>query len=352
MQADNKSKEYIVEIDGRKLKKSFISALNSLKEKKDLVDSLNVFPVPDGDTGTNMYLTLLEGVKKIKSSNSGRVDEITALLSQGALMGARGNSGVILSQLLRGFAEVNQGEKYMNAENLAKSLKKASEIAYHGVMKPVEGTILTVSRGAARGAKNALTEDRDFIEVLEMVVDEAEKTLNKTPEKLPDLKEAGVVDAGGKGYLIILRGMLQGLLKNDNEKTEVIISEEKKTDNLQKDIKYIYDTQILVDLKNEDKNYNIDSVRNDLQNYGDSLIVVGSDNTLKIHIHSNHPGVVIEHSLKLGDLVDITIENMKLQNQEYVKKEAYNEKRNQVNNIMEVNENDIQNNFGNHPDSP
>ncbi|MFW5976805.1 MAG: DAK2 domain-containing protein [Bacillota bacterium] len=324
MQADKMSQKYIKNINGQDLKKCFISGLNLLKEKKELIDSLNVFPVPDGDTGTNMYLTFLEGIKKLKSTTSNRVDKITSSLSQGALMGARGNSGVILSQLLRGFSEVNQNQKYMTAENLAKSLKKASEIAYHGVMKPVEGTILTVSRGAARGANKALEESDDIVLVLQKAVEEAQKTLNETPEKLPQLKEAGVVDAGGKGYFLILKGILNGLTSEENidlkSSKSQILEVEQRNIKTTEEIEYVYDTQILLDLKNENEKKDIDTIRNDLQNYGDSLIVVGSDNTLKIHIHSNHPGIVLEYTLKLGNLIDVSIENMEIQNQEYVNK--------------------------------
>ncbi len=315
MKADKKI-DQLTSIDGKTFKKMLISSLKILREQKDFINSLNVFPVPDGDTGTNMYLTFVGGIKKVKKARN-KISKITISLSQGALMEARGNSGVILSQLLRGFSRINKNNEKMNREDLVKSLRKASEIAYQGVMKPVEGTILTVSKGAARGAEKALENNLDIIGIFQNCIQEAQKTLDNTPEQLPALKEAGVVDAGGQGYLFILKGMLKALtgeIDIEEEKIQLEKIEGEKEGHLQKDnLKYTYDTQLLVNLEQDFKDLKINNIRNKLQQFGDSLIVVGSDDTLKIHIHSNNPGSVLEYAKKWGDLRNIDIENMELE---------------------------------------
>ncbi|MFW6381399.1 MAG: DAK2 domain-containing protein [Bacillota bacterium] len=211
MPVNEESRDSITVIDGYQIKAMINSALSNLKEQQSLIDSLNVFPVPDGDTGTNMYLTLKEAVDSIRDINSPRVDEITSSLARGALMGARGNSGVILSQILRGFSRANSDKSFMETGDLVKSLKLASEIAYQGVLKPVEGTILTVSRQAAEGAELAHKNDLDISGILTNALEAARQALDKTPEQLPELKEAEVVDAGGKGYVVILEGLKAGL---------------------------------------------------------------------------------------------------------------------------------------------
>ena len=177
-------------IDGKEFKKMLYSSLKLLKENQSYIDSLNVFPVPDGDTGTNMYLTYKEAIEEVKNLNSDRVDEITSALAQGALMGARGNSGVILSQLLRGFSQANERVKNLTTKNLAAGIENASKIAYQGVLKPVEGTILTVSRKAGEEAQSSYEEGYDILGILENTYEAAEKALEKTPEQLPKLKEA------------------------------------------------------------------------------------------------------------------------------------------------------------------
>lgn len=327
MPVNEESRDLVKVIDGNRLKKMFITALKQLKKQQSLIDSLNVFPVPDGDTGTNMYLTFLEAVKKMKKTETNRIDKITSDLSKGALMGARGNSGVILSQLLRGFATACEGREKLTSAVLVASLKKASQIAYQGVLKPVEGTILTVSKKAGEGAELALENDLDLIAILQNAKEAARKALNRTPEQLPALKEAGVVDAGGQGYLAILEGMLEGLSEQDLhrriEEEPMNVLETETEAPVEEEIKYIYDTQILLQTKNSENNNNIKVIRNDLQNYGDSLIVVGSDNIIKIHIHSNHPGIILEYALKLGSLNEVIIENMKNQSIEKKKKEEH-----------------------------
>ncbi len=320
MSINKESYKAIDRVEGEKLKQMIYSSLKLLNEKQSYIDSLNVFPVPDGDTGTNMYLTYKEAVDKVKNLNTNRVDKITSALAQGALMGARGNSGVILSQLLRGFSQANEGVETLNPKNLVKGLENASKVAYQGVLKPVEGTILTVSRKAAEGANSALEEELDIIGILESTLESAKIALEKTPEQLPELKEAGVVDAGGQGYLTIIKGLYKELTGELNfshevfeEKTELQVVKSEKEDKNSKQLEFTYCTQTLIFTRNEDDSINIEDIRNDLQEYGDSLMVVGSDNIIKIHIHTNHPGEILEYALNIGVIGDISIDNMERQ---------------------------------------
>ncbi len=319
MQVNKKAKGTINFIDGNKYKEMLVTALMWLKEQQSLIDSLNVFPVPDGDTGTNMYLTFLDAVKEAKKTETNNVSIINTALAKGALMGARGNSGVILSQLVRGFSVANKSNTDFSTKNLVDSLKKASEVAYQGVLKPVEGTILTVSRKAAEGAEMAFNNNLDMVGILENTIAYARDALNKTPEQLPALKEAGVVDAGGQGYLTILEGLFKGLVGEkafDHKELELVKPVGKKK--LQQDLKYGYCTQLLIDLKEDKK---INEIRKELENYGDSLLVVGTDNIIKIHIHTNHPGIILEYGLKIGSLNDIKVDNMRLQTEDKLRKE-------------------------------
>lgn len=321
MQVDKeKDLKKMYEISGEKYRDLLLGALMWLKEQQSFIDFLNVFPVPDGDTGTNMYLTFLDAVKAVKKLESNDVSVINEALARGALMGARGNSGVILSQLIRGFQVANKKNKNFNTANLAESLRKASEIAYQGVLKPVEGTILTVSRKAADGAEMALKKNLDLVGMLESTIAYAQDALNKTPEMLPALKEAGVVDAGGQGYLTILEGMLKGLLgEKEYKSSELELVKAGKTTVVAQDLKYVYCTELLIDLKARDKGIN--DIRSDLESYGDSLLVVGTENFVKVHIHTNHPGIILEYGLKLGSLSDIKIDNMQLQSAEKIEKQ-------------------------------
>ena len=302
-------------IDGKEFKKMLYSSLKLLKENQSYIDSLNVFPVPDGDTGTNMYLTYKEAIEEVKNLNSDRVDEITSALAQGALMGARGNSGVILSQLLRGFSQANERVKNLTTKNLAAGIENASKIAYQGVLKPVEGTILTVSRKAGEEAQSSYEEGYDILGILESTYEAAEKALEKTPEQLPKLKEAGVVDAGGVGFVTILKAVykeLKGDLSFSHETELEVIEREEKEVSTEK-LEYTYCTQTLIYTEEEINNSNIEKIREELQEYGDSLMAVGSGNIIKIHIHTNHPGKILEYALNHGDIGDISIDNMERQ---------------------------------------
>jgi hypothetical protein len=299
------------------------ASLYRLKEQKSFIDSLNVFPVPDGDTGTNMYLTFKEAASAVEESKSRSISKLAAALSKGALMGARGNSGVILSQLIRGLSQSLEGKTKIKSKDFAAALKKASQVAYHGVLKPVEGTILTVSRETADKAVETAKKTEDIIELLEITIEEAEESLKRTPELLDTLKEAEVVDAGGQGYLSILEGMLKGLKEEVDFSSKVEQKIVKKTAKPAEDIKFTYCTQMLIeiDIRNRSFDNLIKKIRQDMQSYGDSIMVVGDDNIIKIHIHTNHPGVLLEYGLKKGKVFDIKIDNMRKQNIEKIERE-------------------------------
>lgn len=321
----NRMEKEIKTIDSDLFKEMVFASLYRLKEQKSFIDSLNVFPVPDGDTGTNMYLTFKEAASEVEESKSRSISKLAAALSKGALMGARGNSGVILSQLIRGLSQSLEGKTKIKSKDLAAALKKASQVAYHGVLKPVEGTILTVSRETAEKAVETAKETENIIELLEITIEEAEESLKRTPELLDTLKEAEVVDAGGQGYLSILEGMLKGLKEEEidySSKVEQKIV--KKKARPAEDIKFTYCTQMLIEVNTRNRNFDnlINKIRQDMQSYGDSIMVVGDDDIIKIHIHTNHPGVLLEYGLKKGKVFDIKIDNMRKQNIEKIERES------------------------------
>lgn len=303
-------------IDAFVLKKALIGALNSLGENKETVDALNVFPVPDGDTGTNMLLTMKSAVTNAVKEENKTIKEIANALSKGALLGARGNSGVILSQLLRGFKEAVEEKEYIDIEGLMEAFVKASEVAYKAVMRPTEGTILTVSKDLAGFA---LKNYRNYTELSKFADDALialEESLDRTPELLSVLKEAGVVDAGGKGLYYILKGAIKGARTENLEITVQDISKTKQTANRKEistdNIKYGYCTEFII----TGDTSKVDEFKETISKIGDSMVVVALDDIIKCHIHSNNPGQVIEEALKLGYLKDIKIDNMRLQHHE------------------------------------
>ncbi|WP_081943470.1 DAK2 domain-containing protein [Caloranaerobacter azorensis] len=300
-------------IDGVLLKNIFIGAANTLEKNKQVVDSLNVFPVPDGDTGTNMSLTMQSAIKQVKSLNSEKIEDIAKAASNGSLMGARGNSGVILSQLFRGFANGLKGVERIDVEILAKAFKLASDTAYKAVMKPIEGTILTVARECAEKAAEIAVKENDIIKFLEEVIRHGEMTLQKTPEMLPVLKQAGVVDAGGKGLLYILLGALDVITIGDSvlleEDTEVEAENSVNIERADEDIKFGYCTEFIINSKNVD----VDRFKQEIMELGDSLLVVNNDEVTKVHIHTNNPGIVLEKALAIGELINVKIDNMRYQ---------------------------------------
>lgn len=312
----NATNQPIKQINSKEFKKMILAATCWLNENKAYVDSLNVFPVPDGDTGTNMYLTVLNAAKQVQNTESELVSDIADALQEGALMGARGNSGVILSQLFRGMARSLKSKRNMSATDLAKALQGASEMAYKAVMKPVEGTILTVARFVGKGALDKAKTTDDLIEVLEAAVEQGRIALAKTPEMLPVLKEAKVVDAGGQGYLFLLDGALRALKGQPVESDLKLVTQQKEQAPAMpqlaqpegishENIEFQYCTEfiIMADVP-------IDKVRTHLETMGDSLLVVGSKSITKVHVHTNNPGLVLDYALKFGSLTKIKIENM------------------------------------------
>ncbi len=288
-----------------------------LDSNRQLVDALNVFPVPDGDTGTNMSLTSLAASREVEKSNAEDVSEIARLASSGSLRGARGNSGVILSQLYRGFAKALEGKKEANVHDLALALKKASETAYKAVMKPKEGTILTVTRSIADRAV-VLSDDIEHIDIFmkELLVYGA-TVLNQTTQMLPELKQAGVVDAGGKGVLCILEGAYKCLMGKEVSFDEIKIETPKVdfsalTSVENESITFGYCTEFFINVKNVNE-----KTENDLKNYletvGDSIVVVSDEDIIKIHVHTDNPGLVIEKALTIGALDNLKIDNMRIQ---------------------------------------
>lgn len=299
-----------INIGGMHFYNMVINASNRLEEKKEYVNSLNVFPVPDGDTGTNMSLTFKAAVNDILSKKDEPIGEVSKVLSRGALMGARGNSGVILSQIFRGIAKGLEGKTEVTAKEFAIALKEGANFAYKAVMRPTEGTILTVIREAGEFAEKC--NEEDVTSLMEKVCAYAEKVLNKTPEMLPALKEAKVVDAGGMGLLILLKGMTE-VLKNDLqvELSDNIVSQnvEVNIGNIEAEIENGYCTEFLI----SSSKVNEDNFKGELSQMGDSIVVVTLDDIVKVHIHTEDPGAVLSKAVKFGELSKIKIENMREQ---------------------------------------
>ena len=311
----------INKINGPLLKDIFKGAVNYLISMKEEVNALNVFPVPDGDTGTNMSLTSKSALKQIDSLEGDfTVADVSEAAARGALMGARGNSGVILSQLLRGFSEGLEGIEEADTAAIAHAFKKASETTYKAVMKPIEGTILTVGRETADFAIRHYKKSEKPIEFLEDVILEANKSLDNTPNQLKVLKEAGVVDAGGKGLVVLLEGSLKVLKGEDiadqseDETLKKKAQKEVQFTEADTSLKFGYCTEFIINTDYED----IDSFREKIAPLGDCLLVVGGGGShlIKVHVHTNDPGIVLQHACELGLLQDIKIDNMRYQHRE------------------------------------
>ena len=302
--------EYL-SIDGQRFYNMIVNASNKLEEQKDFVNSLNVFPVPDGDTGTNMSLTLKSAVVEISNVKGKSIDNVSKDLAKGALMGARGNSGVILSQIFRGISKGLQGKNKVNSSEFTLALEEGAKAAYKAVMRPTEGTILTIIKAAGEGA--AKSKKENITELLQEVCDYSKRMLDKTPDMLPVLKKAGVVDAGGMGLLIIFQGMYEALKEGIEEvylkKAEDIVTKSSAKSVESEEIKYGYCTEFFIHLKSSD----ISSFKDKLQALGDSIVVVKDEDVLKVHIHSNDPGEILSEAIKLGELSKIKIDNMRQQ---------------------------------------
>lgn len=298
-------------IDGQLFKKMIIEGAQSLEQNKQIVNALNVFPVPDGDTGTNMSLTMQSAVKEVKGTASDSLEEIANALANGSLMGARGNSGVILSQLYRGFAKGVKGKDKLTTMDLAMALKSGADTAYKAVMKPVEGTILTVARESAEKALEIAKEETNHISFLEKTIHEAEETLKRTPDMLKVLKDAGVVDSGGKGLIYIYAGALAALTGKatyieDEDVLQMTVEDEHHDG---ESLEFGYCTEFIIRVQHGDT----EALKSKIETLGDSMLVVGNENVVKVHIHTNHPGKVLEFGIEMGLLSDIKIDNMRLQ---------------------------------------
>ena len=313
------------------------AASTRLNKQAEYVNSLNVFPVPDGDTGTNMGMTIENGAKEVADKSASTVGEVAAIFAKGLLMGARGNSGVITSQLFRGFSQSVKGKDELDGQALALAFQSGVEVAYKAVMKPVEGTILTVSRGAAIGAKKKAEATNDAVEVMKAALEGAKAALAKTPDMLPVLKEVGVVDSGGQGLVFIYEGFLSALTgeyiaSEDFQATPATMSQMINAEHHKsvaghvatEDITFGYCTEIMVALKQGPtyvKDFDYDEFRNYLNDLGDSLLVVNDDEIVKVHVHTEDPGLVMQEGLKYGSLVKVKVDNMRNQHEAQLEKE-------------------------------
>ena len=312
-------------VDAKMLSRMFLSGAKNLEAKKEWINELNVFPVPDGDTGTNMTLTIMSAASEVSALENPTMKTLAKAISSGSLRGARGNSGVILSQLLRGFTKVIEKSETADAVTFARAFEKGVETAYKAVMKPKEGTILTVAKGAAVKALEIADEAENLESFFADVIAEAEAVLAKTPEMLPVLKEAGVVDSGGQGLLEVLKGAFDGFLGK-----EIDLTFEKPTSGIavkpvsaeESNIKFGYCTEFIIMLEKEFPEKEEKAFKEYLMSIGDSLVVVADDEIVKVHVHTNDPGQAIQRALTYGQLSNMKIDNMRLEHHEKVIKEA------------------------------
>ena len=312
-------------VDAKMLSRMFLSGAKNLEAKKEWINELNVFPVPDGDTGTNMTLTIMSAASEVSALENPTMKTLAKAISSGSLRGARGNSGVILSQLLRGFTKVIEKSETADAVTFARAFEKGVETAYKAVMKPKEGTILTVAKGAAVKALEIADEAENLERFFADVIAEAEAVLAKTPEMLPVLKEAGVVDSGGQGILEVLKGAFDGFLGK-----EIDLTFEKPTSGIavkpvsaeESNIKFGYCTEFIIMLEKEFPEKEEKAFKEYLMSIGDSLVVVADDEIVKVHVHTNDPGQAIQRALTYGQLSNMKIDNMRLEHHEKVIKEA------------------------------
>jgi uncharacterized protein len=316
----------ITALDGKRFAEMVIQGANHLAANAKMVDALNVFPVPDGDTGTNMNLSMTSGAKEVKNNVQEHIGKVGVALSKGLLMGARGNSGVILSQLFRGFSKAVEMKAQISGNEFAHALESGVETAYKAVMKPVEGTILTVAKDSAKKGVQAALNSNDIIVIMDEVLKEAKASLKRTPDLLPVLKEVGVVDSGGQGLVFVYEGFLAVLKGEELPDTpsslsmdELVSTEHHK--NVQghintADIEFGYCTEFMVRFEQEKTAkhpFSEGVFRNDLSNLGDSLLVIADEDVVKVHIHSEQPGEVLSYGQRYGNLINMKIENMRQQ---------------------------------------
>lgn len=314
------------QINAKLLAKMFLAGAKNLEVKKEWINELNVFPVPDGDTGTNMTMTIMSAVREVNSLENMNMHDLCKAISSGSLRGARGNSGVILSQLLRGFTKGVREYEEVDAKIIAASFEKAVETAYKAVMKPKEGTILTVAKGAAMKAGELAEEAEDLQSFLEDIIDYAKYVLSQTPEMLPVLKEAGVVDSGGQGLVTVMEGAFDAFNGKEVDLTfeapkggSGIIKVSKETE---EEIKFGYCTEFIIVLNNPISEAEEHSFKEFLTSIGDSIVLVADDEIIKVHVHTNEPGVAITKALTYGSLTKMKIDNMREEHQERLFKNA------------------------------
>jgi uncharacterized protein len=315
-------------LDGKRFAEMVIQGANHLAANAKYVDALNVFPVPDGDTGTNMNLSMTSGAKEVKNNVQEHIGKVGSALAKGLLMGARGNSGVILSQLFRGFAKAIENKPTVNSVEFAAALNAGVETAYKAVMKPVEGTILTVAKDAAKHAVAVSKNHDSLIGLMEEVLKEAKASLDRTPDLLPVLKEVGVVDSGGQGLVFVYEGFLAELkgeklpdspstMPNMNDLVSAEHHKSVQSHMNTEDIEFGYCTEFMVRLEGKEA-FSEEDFRQDLSNYGDSLLVISDEEVVKVHIHSEQPGEVLTYGQKYGSLINMKIENMRQQHTDIV----------------------------------
>lgn len=319
-------------LGGRSFAKMILAGAHHLSQNAQIVDALNVFPVPDGDTGTNMNLSMTSGAKAVEETNTDHIGKVGVALSKGLLMGARGNSGVILSQLFRGFSKNIEQKETIDAKEFALALQAGVDTAYKAVMKPIEGTILTVAKDAAKKAVAVSATEDQIDRVLELTIEEARASLDRTPDLLPVLKEVGVVDSGGKGLLCVYEGFLASLRGEElPPKTaslptlkELVSAEHHKSAQSHmntEDIEFGYCTEFMVKFEEDKQSFDENAFREELSEFGDSLLVVSDYTLAKVHIHAEQPGDVLSYAQRYGSLINMKIENMREQHSSIVNEE-------------------------------
>ncbi|AFI28267.1 hypothetical protein SC22_13200 [Bacillus sp. A053] len=319
-------------LDGRTFAEMILAGAQNLSQNASAVDALNVFPVPDGDTGTNMNLSMTSGAREVEQMDTDDIGKVGSALSKGLLMGARGNSGVILSQLFRGFSKSIESKKEINSLEFAAALQAGVDMAYKAVMKPVEGTILTVAKDAAKKAMALAEKETDITALMTAVTEEAEASLNRTPELLPVLKEVGVVDSGGKGLLCVYEGFLASLKGEAVPQKAVLPSlddmvnaeHHKSAQSMMntEDIEFGFCTEVMVRLDQAKREFDEGTFRQDLSQFGDSLLVIADESLAKVHIHAEEPGNVLNYAQHYGELIKIKIENMREQHTSIISQES------------------------------
>lgn len=316
-------------IDARTMQKAFLSGANRINQQKEYINELNVFPVPDGDTGTNMSLTIISAANEVKKLEEPTIQDLCKAISGGSLRGARGNSGVILSQLFRGFTKAVSKKKELTQDDISEGFNRAVDTAYKAVMKPKEGTILTVAKGMAEKAEELLLEDLELDAYCEQIVAYGYEVLAKTPEMLPVLKEAGVVDSGGQGLMEVVQGIVDALTGKVSEvfipETSVgskTISAKDLEQGSAADIKFGYCTEFIIMLNKPLTQEEESELKKFFLSIGDSLVLVADDDICKVHVHSNHPGQAFEKALTYGALSNMKVDNMRLEHQEKLIKNA------------------------------